>query len=218
MFNDIIEWFTGRDDRQHDKRRSGAFHLWWQPDRNDPKNLRPGIGVEISPAGLTFIIPDRIPGAECNLVLRIREHTIPVRLKIARADHVPYQGKTWNRYAAEYLGIAADHWDMIVRYVNDTPEPVDRKPEAAKMDDAYRMLPLALQKKIVDMLVQRHKLEQPKPGQTPLLKLFYVGVVKRPGQKPAHRFNVHSRIKINDEMMAYDTQFTISDDGEITVS
>jgi hypothetical protein len=217
MFNDIIEWFTGRDDHRHDKRRSGVFHMWWQPDRNDPKNLRPAIGIEISASGLTYLTADRIPGSECNLVLRIRDRNIPVRAKNIRGDQVQHQGKTWNRYACEYLGIAADHWDAIVRYVNDTPEPVDRKPETPKSDDAYRLLPLAMQRKIVEMLVARHKLEAPKPGQTPLLKLFYGGVVKRAGAKPAHRFNVHSRIKINDEMIAYDTRFLIGEDGDITV-
>jgi hypothetical protein len=76
---------------------------------------------------------------------------------------------------------------------------------------------MALQKKIMDLLVSQGKLEAPKDGQTPLLKLFYGGLVKRPGQKPAHRFNVHSRIKKGDEMMAYDTRFLVSEDGQVTV-
>jgi len=64
--------------------------------------------------------------------------------------------------------------------------------------------------------VKQNKLDEPKPGQTPLLKLFYGGLVTRQGQKPAHRFNVHSRIRRNEETVAYDTRFLITDDGEIT--
>lgn len=67
------------------------------------------------------------------------------------------------------------------------------------------------------MLVAQNKLEEPQPGQTPLVKLFYGGVVTRPGQSSAHRFNVHSRVKRGEGMLAFDTRFLIGDDGEITV-
>ncbi len=121
----------------------------------------------------------------------------------------------------EFVGIAADDWDAIVRYVNDEPENSDRRrmqnqEPSEKVDDAYRLLPMALQEKIMAMLIAQNKLEPTKPGQTPLLKLFYGGLVNRAGQKPAHRFNVHSRIKRGDEMLAFDTRFLVGEDGEIT--
>jgi hypothetical protein len=122
----------------------------------------------------------------------------------------------------EFIGVAADHWDMIVRYVADAPEPPNRRKMqnqemGDKVDDAYRLLPMALQQKIIQMLVSQQKLEEPKHGQTPLLKLFYGGLVKRAGHPDAHRFNVHSRIRKNDETIAYDTRFLITDAGEITL-
>lgn len=223
VFNDIVEWFLGRaGDRRQYKRRAGAFHLWWQPDPNDPKNRKQGIGLEISPSGIQFIVPDQIAGPEYSLVLRIREYNIPVRVKAIRNDQVQHQGKMWNRYMGEFLGIAADHWDVIVRYVNDQPEPVDRRQidsqeMSERVDDAYRLLPMALQQKIVEMLIAQEKLAQPEAGAMPLLKLFYSGLVKRPGHKPSHRFSVHSRIEKNGEWVAYDTRFLISEDGEITL-
>ncbi|MEO6913697.1 MAG: hypothetical protein ABI182_06745, partial [Candidatus Baltobacteraceae bacterium] len=119
--------------------------------------------------------------------------------------------------------IAADHWDAIMRYVNDAPEPADRRKRQNqemidKVDDAYRLLPLAIQQKITRMLVAQRKLEEPKPGQTPLLKLFYGGLHKATGGPQMHRFNVHSRITINDEVFAYDTRFLVSNDGEVKFS
>ena len=222
MFGDIIEWFLGRaGDRRQYKRRAGAFHVWYQPDPNDAKNMKQGVGLEVSPNGLMFIMPEAIPTPEYNLVVRLREQNIPLRVKNVRNDQVQHQGKSWYRYMGEFQGVSADHWDAIVRYVNDEPEVDRRKMQNSeptdKMDDAYRLLPLALQQKIVDMLVSQNKLDQPKPGQTPLLKLFYGGLVKRPGQKPAHRFNVHSRINKTGEMVAYDTRFLIGEDGNITL-
>ena len=222
MFGDIIEWFLGRaGDRRQYKRRSGAFHVWYQDDPKDETPHKQGVGLEISPNGLMFIMPDPIARQEFNLIVRLRELNIPLRVKYIRGDQVQYQGKTWHRCMGEFQGIAADNWDAIVRYVNDEPELDRRKMQnqepSDKVDDAYRLLPLALQQKIVEMLVGANKLEAPKDGQTPLLKLFYGGLVKRPGKKPAHRFNVHSRIKKGEEMMAYDTRFLIGEDGELSV-
>ncbi len=222
MFGDIIEWFLTRaGDRRQYKRRSGVFHVWYRPAPSDPATFKQGIGLEISPNGLMFILAEPIEAAEFNGVARGRDRDVPLRVKRVRNDRVEHQGQTWSRYMCEFLGIAADDWDAIVRYVNDEPEADRRKMQhqelSPKVDDAYRLLPLVLQQRITQMLVEQHKLDAPKPGQTPLLKLFYGGLIKRPGQKPVHRFNVHSRIKRNDEMLAYDTRFLIAEDGAITV-
>ncbi len=217
MFGDVVEWLLGKgDDRRQYKRRPGQFHLWlMQAAGTDPL---PGHGVELSPNGLMFLMPAPIPTPTYNLVLRIRETNVPVRVKTVRNDTVDHQGKQWYRYMGEFTGVAADHWDVIVRYVNDQPEPVDRSKEAktSKPDDAYRLLPMAIQQKLIAKLVEQHKLEMPHPGQQPLMKMFYGGKIEKPGQKPQHRVNIHSRIKVKDEIMAYDSRFLVTDDGEIT--
>lgn len=219
MFSDVIEWFLGRGgDRRQYKRRAGAFHLWLQaPGGAEPQA---GIGLEISPNGLMFIFPEKIASSDYNLILRLHDAKIPVRARTVRNDVVDHHGKPWNRYMCEFTGIAADNWDRIVRYVNNEPEPPDRRKmqnqEMAKQeDDAYRLLPMAIQQKIIRKLVDKHRLEPPHPGQQPLMKIFYGGLVQRPGQKPAHRVNVHSRIQIKDEVMAYDTRFLVTDEGEV---
>lgn len=222
MFGDIIEWFLGRaGDRRQYKRRTGAYHVWYQEHPDDEQSTRQGVGLEISPNGLMFITQEPIGRKEFNVTVRLRETNIPLRVKYIRGDQMQYQGKMWHRCMGEFQGIAADDWDAIVRYVNDEPELDRRKMQNQqpndRVDDAYRLLPLAMQTKIVEMLVSQQKLDEPKPGQTPLLKLFYGGLVKRPGHKPAHRFNVHSRVQKGDEMMAYDTRFLVGEDGEITL-
>jgi hypothetical protein len=221
MLGSLIEWFLGRaGDRRQYKRRKATFHLWWQPTGSAPKDARPGLGLEVSPNGIAFMIQEPITTDEYNLVLAIRNTKIPVRVKNLRSDTIEQNGKTWHRYMGEFTGIAADNWDRIVRYINDEPEPVDRrKTQNQEMDrqpdDAYRLLPLAIQEKIVDILVEKHRLERPNPGQSPLLKIFYSGAVKR-GDKPmGHRIHVHSRVNVNGEMIAYDTRFIVSDDGSV---
>jgi len=222
VLGDVIEWFLNRvGDRRQYKRRSGAFHLWWQPDPADPKKNVAGVGVEISPNGLVFIIPVSIAAPEFNVIAAVRDRKIPIRVKAVRADTVEHQGKRWNRYMVAFQGISADDWDVLVRHVNDTPEPTDRRKmqhqEMEQVDDAYRLLPMAIQTKIVQALVKSGKLEEPKGHNTPLLKLFYGGLAKQAGKAPAHRFNVHSRIVKDGEVFAYDTRFLVSDTGEVSV-
>lgn len=222
VLGDIVEWFLGRSvDRRQYKRRSGTFHLWWQAGTAEKPDMRPGIGVDISPNGLMFLLPDKISSHEYNLVLRVNDHKMPVRVRHVRNDQVTHHGRTWNRYMGEFTGIAADNWDRICRYVNEEDEPQDRRKmqnqEMAKQsDDAYRLLPKAVQDKIVEMLVTKHRIDPPQPGKTPLLKLFYGGLVKRPGAPPAHRINVHSRHSVNGELTAYDTRFLVDETGHVT--
>jgi len=224
LLGDIVEWFLGRSgDRRQYKRRTGAFHLWWQAGTAEKPEMKPGIGVDISPNGLMFLLPEKITSPEYNLVLRIHDHKMPVRVRHVRNDQVTHHGRTWNRYMGEFTGIAADNWDRLCRYVNEEDEPQDRRKmqnqEMAKQtDDAYRLLPKAVQDKIVEMLVQKNRIDRPQPGQTPLLKLFYGGLVKQAGKSPAHRVNVHSRKTINGELTAFDTRFLVTDDGTVTIA
>jgi len=222
IFGEVIEWFLGRvGDRRQYKRRVGAFHIWYQPDPTDPGVRKAGVGLEISPNGMVFVIPDPIDARNFNVLARIREQNLALRVRRVRSDQMQQEGATWNRYMCEFVGIAADDWDAIVRYVADDTDPDRRKMQhqtlGENVDDAYRLLPLMLQQKLVAMLVAQEKLDPPKAGQTPLLRLFYGGLVSRTGQTPAHRVNVHSRIKRNDGMLAYDTRFLIAEDGAITV-
>ncbi len=219
VLGDLVDWFLGRaGDRRQYKRRAGAFHVWYQPS---PETTRNAIGVEVSPNGLVFITPEKIATPEYNLTLGLEERKIPVRVRTVRSDVVQHNNAPWNRFMCEFVGIAADDWDRIVRYVNNESDPKDRrKMQNQEMqrqpDDAYRLLPMAIQERIVKMLVEKRRLAPPTPGQPPLLKLFYGGLVKRSGKPPAHRVNVHSRISINDEMIAYDTRFLVDETGTVT--
>lgn len=218
LFSDVVEWFLSRmGDRRQYSRRAGAFHVW---AKADVKGQNDGIGTEVSPNGLVFIVPHALTEQQFNVTVALRNHRFPIRLKVVRADQVEYKGKPWHRYTCEFTGIAADNWDLVVRYVNDTPEPADRRKMQNqemhdKVDDAYRLLPTSVQNKIIDILVKQQRLERPKPGQTPLIKLFYGGLHKVPGKAPQHRLNVHSRVVVDGEAMAYDSRFLVSENGDV---
>ena len=196
-------------------RKSGAFHMWWH---QDGEKFKPGIGMELAVDSLVFIIEDDIPTDDFNIVVRVREKSIPIHVRRTVNDQVPNKGKTWHRYGAQFVGIAADNWDLIYRHVNDIPEPENKRAgEEWAPDDAYRMLPLTVQEKIVAILVEAKKLQEPQPGKSPLLKLYYSGIKKKPDGGARHFFTIHSRIKVDDEMVAYDTRFAVDDAGDVAV-
>ncbi|GAC1656593.1 MAG: hypothetical protein NVS9B12_08330 [Vulcanimicrobiaceae bacterium] len=221
VFGEVIEWFLSRvGDRRQYQRRPGAFHIWWQYE--PPNKTKPGIGLELSANGLVFILPEEISAPEYTLICRIRERRIPVRVRTIRSDRVDHKGSMWNRYMVEFAGIAADDWDLIIRYVNDVPENRQRRKMgnqemAEGTDDAYRLLPVKIQNKIIELLAAQKKLVVPKPGTAPLLKLFYAGVSKKPDGAVLHRFNVHSRIKTESDVMAYDTRFLVDESGDVQI-
>ncbi len=220
MFDDVMHWFLARtSDRRQYERRAGEFQVHWLPDPAVEGNLRPGIGTELSPNGIVFLIPDIVSVSEFDLNLHVRDRVIATRVKRVRGDRVERERTSWNRYMCEFVEVAADDWDEIVRFVNATAEPVRRRLQNQAMgphvDDAYRLLPSALQAQIVDLLVSQQKLERPSDGTNPLLKLFYGGAVQRSGGHAVHRFNAHSRIVKSNRMMAYDTRLLIGEDGRI---
>jgi hypothetical protein len=220
VFGGIVEWFLGRvSDRRQYKRRAGAFRVWYVPDPANEDATKHGIGLELSPNGITFILNGEIPEPRFRLTLHIRDRDVAVNVKTVRQDQLEHEGQIWNRYIGQFAGIAAESWDTIVAYVNDSPEPDRRKLQNQKpsdnVDDAYPLLPTTLQQKLVALLVAQERLGEPKTGERPLLKLFYGGIAKRPGQPKAHRFNVHSRVRKGEEMMAYDTRLLIDEQGEI---
>ncbi|MGZ6232505.1 MAG: hypothetical protein ACXWNH_03985 [Vulcanimicrobiaceae bacterium] len=204
-----------RGSARDEKRHVGPFHVWCHSAADG--RATPGVGMEISARGFAFAITAAIPSPEFNMTIGLRNQKIPVRVRAVNSDRIQRQGKLWYRYAVEFTGISADHWDLVVRFINDAPEPAERTVEE-RVDDAYRLLPLAIQEKIIGILVGQHKLEPPKPGQIPLMKLFYGGLQKQADGAPLHRFNVHSRISINDEVIPYDTPFLIGDDGTVKLA
>lgn len=215
----LLKWFGHHEQRSY-PRKVGEFALSWSTGKAHGK----GVGAEIAPNGLVFLSPDVIPGSEFNVGFRIRSRLITVRVQLQRADrHAPAKvAGAANRYACSFVGIAADDWDALQRYVNDLPEPGPNKAaaelaELAKQaDDAYRSLPLAVQQRLVRFLVDANRLEQPAENQAPAIRLSILGRAKTAEGGSVLRLNIHSRKRIDGESYAFDTQFVINEQtGEV---
>ena len=219
MLYELAKLFSGKGaDRRAHSRKALSYPIRWMKDENTPID---GAGQEISPTGALFILRDKPPTPEFSVTMKVGERMMTVRVMTLRHDAFAQNGQTWHRFATKFAGIAADDWDAIVRFVNDMPEPTnkvsdDLKSAVRKEDDAFRLLPLAVQNQIVDTLVNANHLGRPGPGQAPLLKMSYSGVIKR-GEQEIHRCHVHSRVTIDGEIRQFDTTFLIDSSGKVQV-
>ena len=220
MLSEFITWFAGRmGDRRHYARKQEPFPAWWVVDE---KTAKPAMGHEISASGVQLFFKDEAPTSDFNLIMQVKERRIKARVTIAWSDKAEDGGQAIVRVGCKFAGISADDWDFLVRHVNEIAEPsgkLEAELEALKNrpDDAYRLIPQAIQVKIVDMLVARNRLAQPSGTSTPLIKLYYGGCQNHPDGRKTYRLNVHSRIKAEDEMLAFDTRFLIEESGEVKI-
>jgi hypothetical protein len=205
-------------ERRGQERKTLTYPVRWNKDEN---TVVDGVGQEISATGALIVLKDKPPTPEFTVQMKIGERMMTVRLQVVRHDQVQNAGTVWHRFATKFAGISADDWDAVVRFCNGTPDPVNKstdelKAVQAKNDDAFRLLPLAIQQQIVNTLVQMNHMAMPGPGQAPLLRMTYSGVIKR-GAQEIHRCHVHSRIDIEGEIRQYDTTFLIDGTGKVEV-
>lgn len=194
----------------------------------DARTMRPGafpvvvranagnvavLGTLASQFGLAFISPTKIDGSELTLDVTIRSRCFPTRVKVLAVDEVKHKDKNVLRYFTQLVGIAADDWDLLVRYVDDKPEPRAVTPPAAP-DEDFRSLPLRVQNQIVGGLVRARRLAPPADGAAPLIR--YKTITARVADERVYTdIVVHSRLTVNGETMRYDTRFRVHPDERI---
>ncbi|MGH7660816.1 MAG: PilZ domain-containing protein [Vulcanimicrobiaceae bacterium] len=220
MLYELAQLFSGKGaERRAHKRKTLTYPIRWMKDEN---TMIDGFGQEISATGALFVLKDKPPTPEFTVTLKIAERTMTIRVATVRHDQVTQDGTTWHRFATKFAGIAADDWDAVVRFCNDMPTEVESKASEElksvkhKEDDAFRLLPLAVQQQVVNTLIQANHLAPPAPGQAPLLRMTYSGVTKR-GDQEIHRCHVHSRLEVDGEIRQFDTTFLIDGAGRVQV-
>ena len=216
MFDSILSWFTMGHKPLYPHKEEPYPLAWTISEGKAGK----GLGMEIAPDELTFLIEAKPPGKEFNVAVMIRKTHMPMRIRVLRDKQVQHEGKPWHQIQGHIIAIAADHWDMLMRFVSDEPEPTNLGAEQlkeiqSKADDEYRLLPLAVQKRLLDLLVLLRRLDPVPEGQMPMVRLTILGEAKSAKGVVLKRVNIHSRAHAGDVVMAYDTQFTIDDQGKV---
>lgn len=216
MIDGILGLFKHEDWRGQPRKTEPFPVAWLAAD----KMRKPGKGLEISPKDMVFILGERPPGDEFSMLLNIRSRLITMRVKVQQEDVVNQGGRVFYRLGCKYVALKADDWDAIVRFVNDEPEPENKAHgelvvRRQKPDEAYRIIPIAVQEKLVAILVRLNRIDPPAEGQAPALRMNYLGATKSADGSKVHQVAIHSRRRIDDNWYPFDTQFSVDAAGNI---
>ncbi len=215
MFNELSKLFSPKQkERRHSPRKKVKFTLQWI---KGPAEYIPGIVTEMSLNGLLFAT--KVPPTEksFDVILDIGTRKIRLRLNVARSGSIPRGGELWSVFGCSFSGVAADDYDAMVRVLKDMGEATNKAAQELasmdKTDDAYRMLPMRVQQRVLDALVRMGRLEMPQANQQPLLRMTNMG-----SQGGKQRLAVHSRIPHGvDGPQAFDSVLVIDEDGNVKV-
>jgi hypothetical protein len=212
MLNELFKRLSGKGERRAADRQRRRYPIAWVRDGQ----LVPALGLEISEKGLLFATRDTPPGRSVDVAIDLNGLRVRARLKVARQGTMARDGVNWAIIAGVFEGIAADDWDAVVRFCKNFNEPTNKAAEeltamAGVDDDAYRLLPLKVQERIVAALVDAGRLAPNSRAENPLLRMSYAGKTAVGNLRLA----VHSRRHADEELLAFDSIVTVDDDGNI---
>ncbi|HET7815518.1 MAG TPA: PilZ domain-containing protein [Candidatus Baltobacteraceae bacterium] len=218
MLPELLAWFTGKEpNRRKYPRKRKPYRATFSVDGGTTQ--KPAIGLDISGGGLCVLTQEPVGRDEFEVRATLDARTVRVRAKSVWQDKVTHQGKSVWRYGMRFTGISADDWDAIVRYTTDKEVAEGNKAQdelaTVRMtpDDANRLLPQRLQRRLLHMLVERRRLAPLRENQTPLVQYFYSGVVRHEGRL-MHRLTIQSKVVGGESDEMFETRFVFDDSGD----
>lgn len=203
---------AGKTERRTADRTRRRYPIAWV--RNGA--LVPALGLEISEKGILFATREAPAGRNVEVAIDLTGRRVRARVKIARSGTMARDGIDWALIAGVFEGIAADDWDAVVRFCKNFNAPTNKAAEELAAlggvdDDAYRLLPLRVQERVVAVLVGAGRLAANSRPESPLLRMSYAGKTSA----GVHRLAVHSRRHEDGEVLQFDSFVTVDDTGEV---
>jgi len=190
--------------------REGAFNA---VALSEGKRI-PVVGTKIAREGLAFVSNVEVHGTDVPLTFTIRRRTIPSRVRIVKDEHIKAAARTVHRYLCAFTTIAADDWDAVGRYVENTPEP--ELIESALAADA-RSLPVHIVTKVVEQLVRLKRLNAPNGTSAPLIRLEMGPVFELADGRRVRDITVVSRLRATNAIRTFHTRLRIFADDRLEV-
>jgi hypothetical protein len=216
MFNELAKMFSGqRKERRHSPRKKARFNFVWL---NGVEQV-PGVGMEMSLNGCLIALKQAPPKPAFDVVMDVEKRKVRVRLNTARSGTIMRENQQWSVLGCTFSGVAADDYDALVRFLKGIAETGNQAQKDLALvnnrnDDAYRMLPLAVQQRVLGTLAQAGRVEIPPEGQAPLLRMVDRGTHADGSRR---RLAVHSRVitKAGPEM--FDSVIVIDAGGRVKI-
>jgi hypothetical protein len=205
----LLSWF-----RDEEAKKTCPFSISWSKRGRSPISCS---GVEISPTQLVFNTAIPPHEKEFDVEFVIRNRILHAHVKAKRPIPVSTPAGLQHKLVCKFLGIPADDWDRIDRFVHDDAEANYEGSffDPDKPDDDFRSLPMSVQLQIIEDLVRNGKLAAPKPNVAPLIKMVAKGEKKATRGKILRKFMIRSRLVKPDEntVADFETPYIIDDKG-----
>jgi len=226
--SDLVGWFAGRsegDKRTHERIKKGykaAFTM-------DGTTWEPAIGVDLSDEGMCIMVQREIE-EDKPFSVRATLDTRVVNMACVKVwnSRMSHNGRPVQCYGLKFVNIAADDWDLVVKFISGEQTEEKKEPEAAqpskqaatasapapaKDDDVGKHLPKELKERFYLELVRRHRLAAPEEGQDPQVRYEYGGVSEWRG-KNMHRVTIHSTfVGFDKRKQRFSTRFMFDEKG-----
>lgn len=217
MLSDLLGWFTGKDaNRRKYPRKRKPYRATVSVDGG--LSQKAAIGLDISGGGLCVLTQEAVGRDEFEVRATIETRVVRMRAKSVWQDTVTHQGKSVRRYGMRFTGISADDWDAVIRYTTDKEVAETNKAQEELVtvrltpDDANRLIPVGLQHRLLEMLVERRRLAPLQANVTPLVQYFYSGVARHEGVL-VHRITIQSKVVGPEGAEMHETHFVFDDSG-----
>ena len=201
-----------RVERAHPRVKK-PFKIEYSLDRGE--TMVPALAVDISVGGLGMLTNTEIKLNEFLVQLTLDSETVTALVSKAASVPGKLRGGEAYRIGGKFIGITADHWDALARFVDDRPKKDDRlqldlRELQTRPDDAKRLLPKAALARLLGELVKLKRLAPLHGTIEPLVKLHYLGKTRRQGMD-MHVLRVESRVVRPHHVNNYVTQLYFDD-------
>ncbi|MGH7661296.1 MAG: PilZ domain-containing protein [Vulcanimicrobiaceae bacterium] len=222
MFADLIDWFGSRTQEKREAPRTRQpFKVAFS---TNGVTWNQATGIDIGVGGISVLSAQGFHKTELDFKLTIERREIPCRVAVIRHEGAIQQGRKLHKYGLRFVSMKKDDQDAVMRWLHGKPlEPVNRAKEeltAVRMapDDVARLFPKAVQARLHDELINRHRLAPHKHKHEPLVAYYYGGATMV-ADKRLHRLTIESKVVHHDHTEArFRTRFAFDDNGsEITV-
>jgi len=217
VLSELMGWFSGRStNRREHPRTKRAYKAAYTLDGT---TWEPAIGVDLSDEGMSVLTQRPLGEKPLNVRATLDTRIVNMRCIPVWHNKVNHSGKQVECYGLKFVGIAADDWDAVVKWVSgDTAEPANKAQEELatvrmKDDDVARMLPTAFQRKLFEELVKRRRLAPLDEKPTPLVQFEYGGMSPWRG-KNMHRLTIHSKVTDGKSEERFATRFMFDENGK----
>jgi hypothetical protein len=215
-------WFSGKSGGSNRREHERVKKAYKAAYTLDGSTWQPAIGVDLSDEGMCILSQAEIGEKQFNLRATLDTRVVNMRCAPIWHSRVNHNGKAVVCYGLKFVGISADDWDTVVKFISGEKPAAGEKPAekpqeklesvAMKQDDVARMLPQSFQERLFLELIKRDRLAAFTEGQSPLVEFEYAGVAPWRG-KNMHRLTVHSRVVSGKSEKRYSTRFMFDENG-----